>query len=467
MSPVLEASERPAEMVSLVELALGRAPVSRPRSRARSTRRRRGRRRARARRRCRQPRVRAAAMAATASACASRVRRQRARRSGAGRRAVGHEHQELRILRRERKHVARGCRSPPRSASRWRRCPPPRGGRPRGSRCRASADVDRGADGRRRRRPGRRLGNAYSPQSSSGAVRVIIAATRRQQAVPLVGSTDTARSSTTRISGSRRAPRRSSSRSWRRPSDAAARRDPPSASPGRRAVARDPASNPMTPGPPASSCSEPRQHAARPARAGLKLGPHDAIPSKHEPSSVGGASSFLSSECAAGGPAHIRIRRRRAAAVVAQPDAGRAAARVPAARRCRAGRSTSAARSGRVLVIDFFAAYCRPCQRTLPALEALHRREPELSIVGVSLDETRRRRAQSVARHHLTFPVVHDAGNVLAGRFRVTELPVRSWSTGRGVSAGSAARINPTTRWRARVAALARQALTMTAEPRR
>ena len=30
---------------------------------------------------------------------------------------------------------------------------------------------------------------------------------------------------------------------------------------------------------------------------------------------------------------------------------------------------------------------------------------------------------RQVSRHRLTFPVVHDAGNVLAGRFRVTDLP--------------------------------------------
>jgi peroxiredoxin len=39
---------------------------------------------------------------------------------------------------------------------------------------------------------------------------------------------------------------------------------------------------------------------------------------------------------------------------------------------------------------------------------------------------------KSVARHHLTFPVVHDAGNVLAGRLRVTELPVSFVVDGHG-----------------------------------
>jgi len=96
------------------------------------------------------------------------------------------------------------------------------------------------------------------------------------------------------------------------------------------------------------------------------------------------------------------------------------------------GTFDSKAAAGQLLVIDFFAAYCRPCQRKLPALEALHRRAPQLSIVGVSLDETGDAARKSVMKHHLTFPVVHDAGNVLAGRLRVTELPISFVVDGQG-----------------------------------
>jgi peroxiredoxin len=77
----------------------------------------------------------------------------------------------------------------------------------------------------------------------------------------------------------------------------------------------------------------------------------------------------------------------------------------------------------RVMVVDFFAAYCRPCQKTLPALEALHRARPDVTVVGVSLDDTPEGAVRMINRHHLTFPVIHDGGHVLAGRFRVTELP--------------------------------------------
>jgi peroxiredoxin len=83
----------------------------------------------------------------------------------------------------------------------------------------------------------------------------------------------------------------------------------------------------------------------------------------------------------------------------------------------------SAAARGHVLVVDFFAAYCRPCQRTLPALEALHEARPDVEIVGVSLDDRPEGAVAMIHRHHLTFPVVHDTEHMLAGRFRVSELP--------------------------------------------
>jgi len=88
------------------------------------------------------------------------------------------------------------------------------------------------------------------------------------------------------------------------------------------------------------------------------------------------------------------------------------------------GTFDTAASPGQVVVVDFFAAYCKPCQRSLPAQEALHRKQPGLTIVGVSLDDTPDNAWKSVRRHRLTFPVVHDSGNVLAGRMRVTELPI-------------------------------------------
>jgi peroxiredoxin len=94
--------------------------------------------------------------------------------------------------------------------------------------------------------------------------------------------------------------------------------------------------------------------------------------------------------------------------------------------------SAAVAASGRPMVVDFFAAYCRPCQRTLPALEALHAARPDIGIVGISLDDVPESAAHVIDRHHLTFPVVHDGGHVLAGRFRVVDLPATFVADARG-----------------------------------
>lgn len=79
--------------------------------------------------------------------------------------------------------------------------------------------------------------------------------------------------------------------------------------------------------------------------------------------------------------------------------------------------------AGKVVAVDFFAAYCAPCMRRLPRTARLGRLSPELVVVGVSLDETADAAATLVARYRLDFPVVHDSGHLLAGRFRVRDLP--------------------------------------------
>ncbi len=88
---------------------------------------------------------------------------------------------------------------------------------------------------------------------------------------------------------------------------------------------------------------------------------------------------------------------------------------------------------GQVVVIKFFAKYCEPCKRTLPAAEKLHRKHPEVAFVGVSEDEYASDAQSLVQSYGLSFPVVHDQGNVLAGRFRVSEMPVTFVVDGQGV----------------------------------
>jgi len=89
------------------------------------------------------------------------------------------------------------------------------------------------------------------------------------------------------------------------------------------------------------------------------------------------------------------------------------------------GRRVDTARlRGRVVVVKFFAKFCEPCKRTLPVLQELARRRPDVAILGISEDERESDAHEVVRSFGLSFPVVHDREQILAGRYRVQELPV-------------------------------------------
>lgn len=79
---------------------------------------------------------------------------------------------------------------------------------------------------------------------------------------------------------------------------------------------------------------------------------------------------------------------------------------------------------GRPVVVKFFADYCVPCKRTLPAVERLHRQYADVAFVGVSEDDYSSGARKVVTEFGLTFPVVHDGSKALRGKFRVMELPM-------------------------------------------
>lgn len=79
---------------------------------------------------------------------------------------------------------------------------------------------------------------------------------------------------------------------------------------------------------------------------------------------------------------------------------------------------------GRVTVVKFFAKYCEPCKKTLPEAQRLHRDNPDVVFIGVALDEYESDVAQMIEAYGLSFPVVHDSGRALVGKFKVADLPV-------------------------------------------
>jgi thiol-disulfide isomerase/thioredoxin len=79
--------------------------------------------------------------------------------------------------------------------------------------------------------------------------------------------------------------------------------------------------------------------------------------------------------------------------------------------------------AGHVVVVEFFARWCLPCQKRLPQVEKLRAELGDVRFVGISLDERMEDALAQTRAYHLGFPVILDVGRVLSGRFRVTELP--------------------------------------------
>jgi thiol-disulfide isomerase/thioredoxin len=85
---------------------------------------------------------------------------------------------------------------------------------------------------------------------------------------------------------------------------------------------------------------------------------------------------------------------------------------------------TAEARNHKVVVVKFFAKYCEPCKRSLPWFQRFAAEHPEVAVVGVDEDERESDARDVATMYGLRFPIVHDTGNALSGRFRVSDMPI-------------------------------------------
>lgn len=85
---------------------------------------------------------------------------------------------------------------------------------------------------------------------------------------------------------------------------------------------------------------------------------------------------------------------------------------------------TLSALEGKVVLLDFWATYCRPCLEALPELEALHRRWADrgFTVVGVTVDDRAELVERATSRAGVSYPIVKATPEVW-NAYRVTALP--------------------------------------------
>jgi thiol-disulfide isomerase/thioredoxin len=79
---------------------------------------------------------------------------------------------------------------------------------------------------------------------------------------------------------------------------------------------------------------------------------------------------------------------------------------------------------GKVLVVDFWATYCKPCEKEFPKLQAIvDKHAGSVLVYGLSEDESTDGIAAFVKKTGVRFPIGWDQGNAISQHYKLDKMP--------------------------------------------
>jgi cytochrome c biogenesis protein CcmG, thiol:disulfide interchange protein DsbE len=80
--------------------------------------------------------------------------------------------------------------------------------------------------------------------------------------------------------------------------------------------------------------------------------------------------------------------------------------------------------AGKPLVINFWASWCVPCRKEMPAFEAVHRRRGDrVSFIGIDRQDDRSDALRFLARTRVSYPLGYDPDGRLDAAYRLRGMP--------------------------------------------
>ena len=80
---------------------------------------------------------------------------------------------------------------------------------------------------------------------------------------------------------------------------------------------------------------------------------------------------------------------------------------------------------GKVVYLDFWASWCKPCQKSFPWMNELSKRLPaeEFKVVTINVDQNAEDMHQFLAKTPANFDIFHDASGRIAQQFKLEGMP--------------------------------------------